>query len=72
MFSIKFGPMLTEVKTLISMSCAVMKYHTVRRYRIIGNGSVLMKDLRRLRKKKSSDFSLQQDNFILLASVSST
>ena len=35
MFSIRFGPKLIEVKTLISNFCAALKYHAVKRNRVI-------------------------------------
>lgn len=35
MFSIRFGPKLIEVKTLISNSFAVLKYHAGKRHRVI-------------------------------------
>lgn len=34
-FSISFGPKLIEVKTLISNSCTALKYHAVKRNRVI-------------------------------------
>lgn len=35
MFSIRFGPKLIEVKTLISNFCAALKYHAVKRNRVV-------------------------------------
>lgn len=35
MFSISFGPKLIEVKILMSNSCAALKYHAVKRNRVI-------------------------------------
>lgn len=63
MFSIRFGPKLIGVKTLISNSCTVLKSHAVKRNRVIWEDSVLMKDLGRMRKKEGLDFSeLKKDH----------
>jgi hypothetical protein len=48
--------MLTEVKTLISMSCAVMKYHTVRRYRIMREWLSINERFKEVEKKKEFGF----------------
>lgn len=59
MFSIKLGPMLTEVKTLISKSCAVLKYHTVRRYGIMREWLSVNEGFKEVENKVEFGFLLQ-------------
>ena len=51
MFSIKFGPMVIEVKTLISKSSAALKYHTVRRCGIMWEGLSVNEGFKEAEKK---------------------
>lgn len=56
MFSIKFGPMLIVVKTLISKSGAVLKYHSVRRHRIMREGLSSNERFKEVKGKKEFGF----------------
>lgn len=64
MFSIRFGPKLIEAKTLISNSCAVLKYHAGKRHRVIWEELTVNEGFRENEKKKEGlDFSaLKKDH----------
>lgn len=56
MFSIRFGPKLIEVKTLISDFCAALKSHTVKRNRVIWEELSINEGFRENEKKVGLGF----------------
>ena len=52
MFSIRFGPKLIEAKTLISNSCAVLKYQAGKRHRVIWEELTVNEGFRENEKKR--------------------
>lgn len=68
MFSIRFGPKLIEAKTLISNSCAVLKYHAGKRHRVIWEELTVNEGFRENEKKKGGFgfFSIEKGSSFLL------
>lgn len=56
MFSIRFGPKLIEVKTLISNFCAVLRYHAVKRKRVMWEELSVNEGFRENKKKVGFGF----------------
>lgn len=67
MFSIRFGPKLIGVKTLISNSCTVLKSHAVKRNRVIWEELSVNEGFRENEKKGGFGFlRVEKGSFFLL------